>query len=64
MLPCFHGALQHYNVHVWLVAHPRQLQDYISSKPPTLYDISGSAHFYNKCDAGIVVHRPPASSLT
>ena len=24
---------------------------------PTLYDISGSAHFYNKTDFGIVVHR-------
>lgn len=26
-------------------------------EPPTLYDISGSAHFINKADAGIVVHR-------
>lgn len=25
--------------------------------PPNLYDISGSAHFINKCDNGIVVHR-------
>lgn len=25
--------------------------------PPSLYDISGSAHFINKCDNGIVIHR-------
>ncbi|KAK9087725.1 hypothetical protein Syun_030119 [Stephania yunnanensis] len=25
--------------------------------PPNLYDISGSAHFINKCDNGIVIHR-------
>ena len=25
---------------------------------PSLYDISGSANYYNKCDVGIVVHRP------
>ena len=25
--------------------------------PPNLYDISGSAHFINKCDNGVVVHR-------
>ena len=24
---------------------------------PSLYDISGSAHFVNKCDVGLVVHR-------
>jgi twinkle protein len=24
---------------------------------PGLYDISGSAHFINKCDNGIVIHR-------
>ena len=38
---------QRYDVHVWLVAHPRQLQDW-QGKAPTLYDISGSAHFINK----------------
>jgi twinkle protein len=24
---------------------------------PNMYDISGSAHFINKCDNGIVIHR-------
>ncbi|KDD72545.1 hypothetical protein H632_c3207p0, partial [Helicosporidium sp. ATCC 50920] len=44
-------------VHVWFVAHPKQLQAW-KGEPPSLYDISGSAHFINKADCGIVVHRP------
>ncbi|KAL5731539.1 DNA helicase [Ranunculus cassubicifolius] len=47
---------QHHACHVWFVAHPRQLQQWVGG-PPNLYDISGSAHFINKCDNGIVVHR-------
>ncbi len=47
---------QHYDVHVWFVAHPRQLHNW-RGEAPGLYDISGSAHFINKCDNGIVVHR-------
>ncbi|GAB4817546.1 hypothetical protein N2152v2_004592 [Parachlorella kessleri] len=43
-------------VHVWFVAHPRQLREW-KGQPPNLYDISGSAHFVNKADNGIVVHR-------
>ncbi|EFN55118.1 hypothetical protein CHLNCDRAFT_31176, partial [Chlorella variabilis] len=43
-------------VHVWFVAHPRQLRDW-KGQAPNLYDISGSAHFINKADNGIVVHR-------
>ncbi|PON38455.1 Twinkle-like protein [Parasponia andersonii] len=47
---------QHHSCHVWFVAHPRQLHNWAGG-PPNLYDISGSAHFINKCDNGIVVHR-------
>ncbi|PIM97971.1 putative mitochondrial DNA helicase twinkle [Handroanthus impetiginosus] len=47
---------QHHGCHVWFVAHPRQLHNWIGG-PPNLYDISGSAHFINKCDNGIVIHR-------
>ncbi|GMI91991.1 Arabidopsis TWINKLE homolog [Hibiscus trionum] len=47
---------QHHSCHVWFVAHPRQLHDWVGN-PPNLYDISGSAHFINKCDNGIVIHR-------
>lgn len=47
-------------VHIFLVAHPAKpfrLKD--GSYPvPSLYDISGSAHFANKADFGVVVHRP------
>ncbi len=43
-------------VHVWFVAHPRQLHQW-KGEAPNLYDISGSAHFINKADNGIVVHR-------
>ena len=34
----------------------QQLHHWVGS-PPNLYDISGSAHFINKCDNGIVIHR-------
>ncbi|KAJ0018428.1 hypothetical protein Pint_11339 [Pistacia integerrima] len=47
---------QHHGCHVWFVAHPRQLHSWVGT-PPNLYDISGSAHFINKCDNGIVIHR-------
>lgn len=93
---------QNYGVHVWFVAHPKQLANwnpvrfflYIfafegrgcragapcargagftlrklnatllrachslsQDTPPGLYEISGSAHFVNKADNGVVVHR-------
>jgi len=46
--------------HMWLVAHPTKLQKDVrtgSYPVPTLYDISGSAHFRNKCDVGLSVWR-------
>lgn len=42
------------NVLVFLVAHPTKMQN---GEIPTLYSISGSAHFYNKTDYGFTVHR-------
>ena len=42
------------NVLVFLIAHPRKVE---AGKVPTMYDISGSAHFYNKTDYGFVSHR-------
>ncbi|KAK4755942.1 hypothetical protein SAY87_009699 [Trapa incisa] len=56
MLTAVKRFAQFHSCHVWFVAHPRQLQNWCGS-PPNLYDISGSAHFINKCDNGIVVHR-------
>lgn len=43
--------------HVWLVAHPAKRGAWKDATRPGLYDISGSANFYNKCDMGIVVNR-------
>eukprot|EP00878_Enallax_costatus_P035485 GHUV01039599.1.p1 GENE.GHUV01039599.1~~GHUV01039599.1.p1 ORF type:complete len:305 (+),score=70.74 GHUV01039599.1:231-1145(+) len=59
---------QHYDCHVWFVAHPRTQRGLgvgggTESLPaPTMYDISGSAHFINKADNGVVVHRPLAGA--
>ncbi len=41
------------------MAHPTKLYKNKEGiiDPPSLYDISGSAHFYNKADYGLVVHR-------
>lgn len=48
-----------YGVHVWVVAHPAKLyRDSNGKYPvPTLYDISGSAHWRNKADNGVCVWR-------
>ncbi|MDE2470828.1 MAG: hypothetical protein KGL35_19300, partial [Bradyrhizobium sp.] len=45
--------------HVFIVAHPQKLyRNKDGHYPvPTLYDISGSAHWRNKADNGIVVYR-------
>lgn len=50
---------RNHGLHVWLVAHPyKLLPDKDGKFPrPTLYSISGSANFFNKCDNGIVVYR-------
>tara|TARA_Y100000996_G_scaffold408475_2_gene387596 strand:+ start:1 stop:1566 length:1566 start_codon:yes stop_codon:yes gene_type:complete len=48
-----------HEVAMWMVAHPAKMQrgsDGVYS-PPSLYDISGSAHWNNMCDVGMVVHR-------
>jgi twinkle protein len=42
------------NVLIFLIAHPRKIE---ADKVPTMYDISGSANFYNKTDYGFTVHR-------
>lgn len=55
----FRKFARKYAVHVMVIAHPAKLQrNKDGSYPvPTLYDISDSAHWYNKADLGIVVHR-------
>lgn len=48
-----------YRVHLIVVAHPAKMQRGRDGKYPVpgLYDISDSAHWSNKADIGIVVHR-------
>lgn len=47
------------SVHVWIVAHPTKLFKDKSGKYPVprLYDVAGSAHFFNKTDNGLAIHR-------
>lgn len=56
-----------YGVHCFLVAHPAKVQkDKKTGKyeVPTLYSISGSAHFFNKTHNGICVYRHYDSNIT
>ena len=48
-----------HNVLVFLVAHPRKMEKAANGAyiKPTLYDINGSANFYNKADYGISIYR-------
>jgi twinkle protein len=48
-----------YGVHVWVVAHPVKMTKNGKGNynVPRLYDISGSANWYNKADNGITVYR-------
>lgn len=48
------------DVLVFLIAHPVKMKKDATGKVyevPSLYDISGSAHFYNKCDYGFCIYR-------
>lgn len=52
--------LEKYQVHGFLVAHPTKLQkDKVTKKydVPTLYNISGSAHFFNRTHNGLSIAR-------
>lgn len=49
-----------HNAHVYLVAHPKQMQKEKDSgkyAPPTPYDVSGGAHWRNKADYCLCVYR-------
>ena len=52
-----------FNIHIWLVAHPaKMLKDKAGNIPvPSPYDISGSAHWRNKADNCLTVHRDVAA---
>lgn len=49
---------QQQDVLIFLMAHPTKVRkDNGNGGVPTMYDINGSANFYNKADFGIIVHR-------
>lgn len=48
-----------YGVAVIVVAHPtKEVGKDGKGRKPTLYDIEGSAHWFNKCDHGVVITWP------
>lgn len=48
-----------YDVAVIVIAHPtKEVGKDGKSRAVTLYDIEGSAHWFNKCDHGVVIDRP------
>lgn len=51
-------------VHFWVIAHPRNLIKDKTGKyhPPTMYEISGGAHWRNKADNGLCVFRSDFAS--
>lgn len=55
---CRRFARKH-NISFWIVAHPTKMRrDRNGNFPePTMYDISGSSHWKNKADNGIILHR-------
>lgn len=57
------GFGQRHGVNTWIVAHPikpsNQKYGEEGPPPPSLYDIAGSATWFNRADIGLVVHRPP-----
>lgn len=57
---------RNHGIHLWLVAHPGKLQRGKDGKyeAPGLYDISGSAHWANKTDNGIAIHREDEKTTT
>jgi len=55
----FRKLAKKYQIHLIVVAHPAKMQRGKDGKYPFpgLYDISDSAHWSNKADVGIVIHR-------
>lgn len=55
------------NLCLFIVVHPTKLYKEKGTETysvPTLYDVSGSAHWYNKADNGIVVYRDFINDVT
>jgi twinkle protein len=58
-LTLLNNFLWEYGVHCFLIAHPTKMQkdEKGNYKIPTLYNINGSSHFYNKTHNGVCVYR-------
>lgn len=56
---------QKHDVLVILMAHPTKMKKTATGETeiPTLYDINGSANFYNKADYGLTVHRNKSNGV-
>jgi twinkle protein len=54
-----------HQVHVAVIAHPAKMQRNRDGKypMPTLYDIADSAHWFNKPDLGVIVHRSEGGNI-
>jgi len=54
-----HRFNKYWNVCSTIIAHPRKMPTLPNGnyQRPTLYDIDGSAAWFNKCDIGVVTHR-------
>ena len=54
-----------HEVTMWMVAHPHKMSRIDGIIPaPSLYDVSGSAHWNNMADVGLVVHRDFEENVT
>jgi len=53
------------DIHLFIVAHPTKLRKDQSGHYPvaTLYDCAGSAHFFNKTDNGLSIHRDNSKGI-
>jgi len=61
----FKKLAKKYNIHLIVAAHPtkQKRREDGSYDIPDLYDISDSAHWYNKADVGLVIHRMPGETI-
>lgn len=64
MLVKIRAFARHTDTVGWIIAHPKKMNTYIDKDTgvevvsiPALYDVSGSANFYNAADIGITVYR-------
>lgn len=48
-----------HGIHIWVIAHPKKQEKRADGTypVPSLYDVAGSATWYDKADMGVVVHR-------